>query len=167
MDTVPASTLAKRKRLRLVGFDYAESRSYFVTIVVRDRRCLFGAVEQGSVRPGAAGEMVTERWQLLGVRYPGVKVEPFVVMPNHVHGLISTAGMSSPPALGRIVGAFKSITARAYRSGTDDGLWLPMPNGLWQRGYFDHVIRNESDETHAIEYIENNPDNWSTDRYNA
>ena len=166
MDEVPGPELPQRKRLRLAGFNYAEARSYFVTIVVRDRRHLFGDVAEGRMRPSCAGRMIAAHWRSLRSRYPGLDVEPFVVMPNHLHGLVSTVRMSSPPALGGIVGAFKSITARAYRSGADDGRWLPMPNGLWQRGYFDHVIRNETDEGHAMEYIANNPANWRTDRYN-
>ena len=166
MDRVPGPEWPQRKRLRLGGFNYAEPRSYFVTIVARDRRCLFGEVAQGRMHPSHAGDMVATHWRSLMVRYPGLEVEPFVVMPNHLHGLISTASVSSPPALGSIVGAFKSITARAYRSGADADQWPPMPNGLWQRRYFDHIIRDEADEGHAIEYITNNPANWPTDRYN-
>ena len=166
MDSASPPEWPQRKRLRLAGFDYAEARSYFVTIVVVDRRCLFGEVTQGRMSPSHAGEMVVSHWQALAVRFSGLEVEPFVVMPNHLHGLVSTVGMSSPPVLGSIVGAFKSITARAYRAGADEGRWPPMPNGLWQRGYFDHIIRDETDAAHAMEYIANNPANWRTDRYN-
>ena len=151
MDGASALEWPQRKRLRLAGFDYAEARSYFVTIVVVGRRCLFGEVAQGRMYPSHAGEMIASHWQSLAVRFAGLEVERFVVMPNHLHGLVSTVGISSPPVLGSIVGAFKSITARAYRVGADGGRWPPMPNGLWQRGYFDHIIRDETDAGHAME----------------
>ena len=96
-------------------------------------------------------------------RYVGIGLEPFVVMPNHVHGLVSTWQMAAPPPLGRVIGAFKSITAREYRTGAEVGRWPSMPGGLWQRGYFDHVVRDEADEVRVIEYINANPANWVTD----
>ena len=152
-----------RKLLRLASFDYAEPRSYFVTIVVRDRRCLLGEVVQDDVRPSAAGEMVVRQWRSLADRYAGIEVEPFVVMPNHLHGLISTSRMSGPPVLGGIVGAFKSITGREYRAGADCGRWPAMWGNLWQRGYFDHIVRDEADEARIAEYIQANPSNWAVD----
>ena len=152
-----------RRLLRLAGFDYAEPRSYFVTIVVRDRWCVLGEVVEDDVRPSAAGEMVVRQWWYLADRYAGIEVEPFVVMPNHLHGLVATCRMSSPPALGRIVGAFKSITARVYRAGADCGRWPAMPVGLWQRGYFDRIVRDEADEARVVEYIDANPINWASD----
>ena len=152
----------RRKPLRLANFDYAAPRSYFVTIVARDRRCVFGRVEHDHVLPSPAGGMLAREWRGLAGRF-GVDVEPFVVMPNHLHGVVSTCEMASPPALGQIIGAFKSITAREYRASVNACRWPAMPNGLWQRGYFDHVVRDEADEARIIDYINANPVNWVTD----
>ncbi|MCY3620165.1 MAG: transposase [Gammaproteobacteria bacterium] len=154
--------LPQRKSLRLADFDYAEPRSYFITVVVRDRRCVFGRVVNENVLPNPAGKMLAREWRGLAGRF-GVENEPFVVMPNHLHGLVSIRETVDPPALGRIIGAFKSITAREYRTGASAGRWPTMPNGLWQRGYFDHVVRDEADEARIIDYINANPANWVTD----
>ncbi|MYF29518.1 MAG: transposase [Gammaproteobacteria bacterium] len=160
--TYTPSRLPQRKSLRLAEFDYTEPQSYFVTIVARDRRCVFGRVEHGQVVLSPAGKTLAREWRALSHRF-GVEIEPFVVMPNHVHGLVSTWEAVDPPALGRIIGAFKSITAREYRTGASAGRWLAMPGGLWQRGYFDHVVRDETDAARIIDYINANPANWVTD----
>ena len=160
--TATSPRLPKRKSLRLVDFDYTEPRCYFVTIVARDRRCTFGRVEHERVLPSPAGEMLAREWRSLAGRF-GVEIGSFVVMPNHLRGLVSTCETVDPPALGRIIGAFKSITAREYRAGSNAGRWPSMPNGLWQRGYFDHVVRDEADEARIIDYINANPANWVTD----
>jgi len=137
-----------------------------VTIVVRDRLCTFGDVRKDTVLLNDAGEMVQRQWRELGVRFEGVDVETFVVMPNHLHGLVSMCFIPNPPTLGRLVGAFKSMTTRDYAAGADRGWWRPMRHGLWQRGYYDHVVRDEADEARVVEYIHANPINWSTDREN-
>ena len=160
MDT--SSRLPHRKALRLANFDYAEPQSYFVTIVARDRRCVFGRAEHDDIVPSPAGEMLVHEWRHLAARF-GVEIKPFVVMPNHLHGLVSTCEMVDPPALGHVIGAFKSITAREYRAGAHACGWPNMPYGLWQRGYFDHVVRDEADEARIIDYINANPANWVTD----
>ena len=164
-ETFTSSRRPQRKPLRLANFDYAEPQSYFVTIVARERRCVFGRVEHEHVLPSPAGKMVAREWRALGDRF-GIEIRPFVVMPNHLHGLVSTCATVDPPALGRIVGAFKSITAREYRIGVGAWRWPAMPNGLWQRGYFDHVVRDETDEARISDYINANPVNWVTDPNN-
>ena len=156
----------RRKTLRLSNFDYAEPRSYLVTVVVQDRLCVLGRVDQHDVRLSAAGVMVVRQWWQLGVRFQGIDVETFVVMPNHVHGLVSTHAMPNPPKLGRIIGAFKSITAREYKAGADGGCWRAMLRGLWRRGYHDHVVRDEADEARIVEYIHANPIYWAMDPNN-
>ena len=87
-------------------------------------------------------------------------------MPNHVHALVSTGTMPEPPALGRIIGAFKSITTRDYTAGAKSGCWQTTKLGLWQRGYYDHVVRDEADEARIVEYIHANPIRWATDPEN-
>jgi len=149
--------------LRLSNFDYADPRTYFVTIVVHDRRCILGDVAGGEVQLNPAGEMIAAEWRALSARWPHLEIDPFVTMPNHVHGVLGTHHMRSPPALGAIVGAFKSITARAYRRGAKRGLWPNLPSGLWQRGFYDHVIRDPDDEARIIQYITDNPTRWEED----
>ena len=82
-----------RRSIRLKGYGYAQAGAYFVTIVTQDRACLFGEVMDGVVAPSEAGLMVQTVWNELSVFYPGVDVDAFVVMPNHVHGIVVLDGM--------------------------------------------------------------------------
>ena len=90
------SSLPHRKALRLANFDYAEPQSYFVTIVACNRRCVFGRVEHQAVLPSPAGKMLALEWRCLADRF-GVEIKSFIVMPNHLHGLVSTCEMVDPP----------------------------------------------------------------------
>ena len=107
--------------------------------------------------------MVACHWRELAARWSDIEVAPFVVMPNHLHAIAGTHNMADPPELGRIVGAFKSTSARAYRHGADHGHWPNLSQGLWQRRFFDHVIRDETDAERIARYIADNPIKWATD----
>ena len=157
---------AKRRPTRLSKFDYATPRTYFVTVVVQDRRCVLGDVLGSDLQLSHAGEMVAQQWRRLPARWPQLEVAPFITIPNHLHGILGTYNLTSPPPLGTIVGAFKSITARAYRRGAARGLWPNLTAGLWQRGFHDHIIRDVDDEERIAEYIANNPITWHEDPEN-
>jgi putative transposase len=77
-----------RKSMRLKGYDYAEAGGYFVTVVAHRRACMFGEIACGEVRLGALGRIVTECWQAIPDHFPRTEVDAFVVMPNHIHGII-------------------------------------------------------------------------------
>jgi hypothetical protein len=77
-----------RRSIRLKGYDYATPGACFVTICIRNRECLFGAVTDGMMRLNEAGHMVRVIWDEIPIRYPGIETDAFVVMPNHVHGII-------------------------------------------------------------------------------
>ena len=181
----------RRQSTRLKGFDYAQVGAYFVTIVTQDRLCLFGYVAEDKMFLNQAGELIEAIWGELPSRYPEIHLDSFVVMPNHVHGIIVIgrpvgvplvgtqndtdsrtldadlrATTRVAPTLGDIVGAFKSITTVGYARRVRSGEWDRFHRRLWQRNYYEHVIRDSDELNRAREYITNNPLKWELDREN-
>src|SRR3990170_4846715 len=178
-----------RRSIRLPAYDYAEAGAYFVTICTQNRECVFGEVVQGRMISNGPGQMVESVWHQLPQHYPGVEVDAFVVMPNHVHGIIILAGAgprACPDDPGRpqgegqpqgvaptkslslphVVHRFKSLTTARYRIGVLQNGWRPFPGRLWQRNYHEHIIRNEEELNHIRQYIIDNPSHWERDEEN-
>ena len=158
---------AKRKPLRLKGFDYSSVGMYFVTICTRERECLFGEIIEASMQLNGFGRVVEACWKDLPTHFGRIAIDAAVVMPNHVHGIVCVeeqepGAMNRAPTLGEIVRNFKARCARAWRREQEDC----RLSSLWQRGYYEHVIRNEADLTRVREYIANNPLRWALDREN-
>lgn len=179
-----------RRSLRLKGYDYAQAGAYFVTLCTQDRACLLGSMVDEEVRLSDAGSMVQAVWDELPDHYAGIETDAFVVMPNHIHGIITINGRGEPRvrpddchqpdsgdhkdrpygtmagSLGRIIQAFKSTTTHGYVIGVRQRGWEPFHGRLWQRNYHDHVIRNERELDKIREYIATNPLKWALDREN-
>ena len=143
-----------------------------MTVVVRDRSCRFRIVADGTIQLNDTGRFVRDSWEWLAERHPYVTLDEYIVMPNHLHGIIlisdqcrggsRTAQMPLPPKpLGRLIGAFKTVSTKRIRI-EDKSLRTP----IWQRNYYEHVIRNEKEMAAIREYIVNNPINWELDKYN-
>ncbi len=171
--------LPRRRILRLRDYDYTQSGAYFVTIVAQDRACLFGEVVHQRVYLNEAGKMIEKHWLALPQRFSHIETDSFIVMPNHFHSILvvapdQRAGTSPAPtakhmgavALGHVVGAFKSITTWDYARGVHEQGWPRFRQRLWQRNYYEHVIRDEGDLLRARQYIDANPANWSLDEEN-
>ena len=171
-----------RRPIRLRGYDYALPGAYFVTICVQDRECLLGEIAAGQMVPSEAGSMVQSVWGEITNHYPGVGTDAFVLMPNYVHAIIvlsdsqmGAQGGASPMPDGRagrpaatlsladVVHRFKSLTTALYRRDVAQKGWTPFPKRLWQRNYYEHVIRNQGELEHVREYIANNPTKWDDD----
>ncbi len=183
----------RRRSLRLRGFDYSKEDAYFVTICTRNRECLFGEVVAGRMRLSEAGQAIQAVWARLSERFPTIESDAFIVMPNHIHGILvlvgagpvlslveacaelSRSGLAlpvkgaassaptafTPVTLGNLLRAFKSISAiGANRFLSRSG------KPLWQRNYYEHVIRNEESLNRIREYIATNPLRWELDREN-
>ena len=158
-----------RKNLRLKDFDYANAGAYFVTICTHHRQVIFGQIKSGVVELNPYGQHAERAWREIPAHFPDVQLDEFVVMPNHVHGVVfidsERARHASPlrrqaPSLGTVVGAFKSAAARLVNQ---ERATPGMP--LWQRNYYEHVIRNEVSLSEIREYIANNPLKWALDKY--
>ena len=164
-------TIARRRRMRLEGYDYRQAGAYFVTVCTQGRACVFGSVADGAMILNDAGALVQEEWCSLPARFPHVCLDTYVVMPNHIHGIIvvdmgGRAPASGVPPLGEIVGAFKSVTTLKYVRGVKCAGWRPFDGRLWQRGYYEHIIRAEESLGKIREYISNNPQQWLLDSEN-
>jgi REP element-mobilizing transposase RayT len=135
-----------RKRTRLAGFDYASQGAYFVTVCARRRGTVFGDVHDGAVCLNARGLVVAEALDAIPDRHE-VRLDASLVMPDHVHAIVVLR--RGRETLSAVVGSFKArVTRRLRRS-------------VWQRGFYDHVIRDEADLERVREYIETNPARWS------
>jgi putative transposase len=223
----------QRRSIRLKGYDYSLASAYFITICTQDREPVFGKIDKGEVKLNEFGQIAHEQWRQIPNRFDNVELEPFVVMPNHVHGIIvinekepvgagftSALGDETPnmgagarftaalddetintgvgarfaPALddetvntgvgasptptngqtgqpqglplrvtvGSVVGTYKSLVAneclKLYKTKNE------FMGKLWQRNYWEHIIRDEQDLNNAHEYILNNPAQWETDQ---
>jgi REP element-mobilizing transposase RayT len=151
--------LPNRKQLRLASFDYAAPGAYFVTICTDDRRCVLGTVDGEGVLLSPMGEIVRELWRMVPATSPGVAQDEFVVMPNHLHGIVILA--EGAPSLPQVIGRFKSLSTRRIRA-------LPgeAQTRLWQRSCHEHVIRDDHSLSRIREYVANNPLKWHLDREN-
>lgn len=145
-----------RRSIRIPGHDYSTAGSYFITICVNYRQPLFGEVRQKTMVPNAAGKMVQRIWEELPLHYPGVGIDTFVVMPDHVHGIVvlqKDGGLK----LGEVVHRFKSFTTAKYRHGVRAENWQAFEQRLWLRNYYEHLIQDERALQNIRRYILNNP----------
>ena len=174
MPNIPA--VHHRRSIRLKGYDYAQTGAYFVTLVTPGRECFFGDVVNDEMQLNDAGQIIAAAWEWLADQYPHVELDEWVVMPNHLHGIIiivdddgrggsrSAQGDSriaptpKRKPLGRLIGAFKTVSSKRINE-LRDTPGLPV----WQRNYFEHIIRNERELDRVREYIANNPLKWALD----
>ena len=163
-----------RRSIRLKNYDYSQAGAYFVTTVTRTRACVFGEVVNGEMQLNDFGRIVQTVWNELPNHYSGMECDAFVVIPNHVHGIVVLndlpvgAGFKPAPTrtginhrLAEIVRAFKTFSSRRVND-------LRKTQGLplWQRNYFEHVIHNEESLNRIRQYILDNPARWDFDREN-
>jgi len=174
--------LPVRRSVRLRGFDYRSVGAYFITICTYRRACIFAEIVNDATVLSVAGEVVESGWRAIPRFSPDVGLDLFVVMPNHVHGILvlgegfrekhSPEANASPlhrfrpkgtqgGSISAIVQTFKATTTRRVRS-------LPGLMGLrlWQRGFYDHVIRDDEELNRLRYYIEENPLRWGLDEEN-
>lgn len=167
----------RRRSIRLKGFDYSQTGAYFVTVCTKNRECIFGHVIDGVMQLNGYGHAVKECWEQIPKHCTNATLDFFIIMPNHLHGIIGIVGNGRgmachaptnrhfgkpvPKSLSTIIGSFKSaVTKRINQFQNASSL------SIWQRNYHEHIIRNQ-DELHRIrEYIVNNPFQWQFDREN-
>lgn len=183
-----------RRSIRLKGYDYSQEGLYFITICCQNRICRFGEIENKKMILNELGNIAYNEWVKLFERFPNFELDVFQIMPNHMHGIIllknsvvaaeftSAAEEGQPqgivpeegqpqgiaptedaPTIGNIVGAYKSLVANGcleiYKSKNE------MMGKLWQRNYYEHIIRNEQSYQNISNYIINNPAKWAEDKF--
>ena len=144
---------------------------YFVTMCVQGMEHRFGRVENSKVVLNPAGGLVYRTWIENAKRYPDATLDWFIVMPNHLHAIViigaDPAERGHPSDLSAIVGSFKSISTVEYGRGVRSGAFSPYDGSLWQRGYYDRVLRDDHDLDRARQYIEANPGRWTERQENS
>jgi len=166
----------RRHTIRLKGYDYSQAGAYFVTTCTHNQECILGRVVDSEMRLSTFGEVVAACWDDLPHHYPHVELDAFAIMPNHIHGIIMLvdpaivvgAGLKPAPTMinkrhgvTEVIRAFKTFSSRRIN------LLRGTPGTrVWQRNYYEHVIRNENDLDEIREYIMNNPLKWELDKEN-
>jgi len=177
-----------RRSIRLKGYDYTQAGAYFVTLVSRHRECIFGEVEEDQVHLNPIGIIIEASWKNLEHNFP-IILDKWVIMPNHFHGIIfldpnrtgealanrrmnrseSKMANASPQrpigtqsgSLGAIIQNFKSISTRKLNKARSTP-GIP----IWQRNYYEHIIRDEDELNRVRQYILDNPLKWALDQEN-
>jgi len=169
-----------RRSIRLQRYDYSLPGAYFITICIHKQKMLLKIKD--------VQMMIRSVWSSLPDRFLSLKLDEFVIMPNHIHAilcinivgadlvsarnkadLVSARNKTTPisaPTISRIVQAFKSITTYKYILGVKENNWPLFDKRLWQRNYYDHIIRSEKSLNYIREYIVNNPIRWEFDKEN-
>jgi len=190
------SDIHHRRSIRLKGYDYSQAGAYFVTICAQSRECLFGDVIESEMRVNNAGRMIRKWWNESAMKFNNIELDESVIMPNHFHGIINIVGavlcgrpemneqtkigqpnntrqphnIGQPrrvaPTVGNIVEWFKTMTTNEYIRNVRHDNWPPFSGKLWQRNYYEHIIRNEDELNRTKEYIVNNPARWAEDEEN-
>ena len=173
--TQDVGLITRRKSIRLKHYDYAEPGMYFVTICTQNKKCLFGNIVDGAMRLNDCGEIVRQTWNDLPNHYRNVGLDMCMIMPNHFHGIIMlTDGVGPDPntnvgaapttkhGLSEIVRGFKTFSSRRINV-----LRCTPDASVWQRNFYECVIRNERELFEIQEYIQNNPLKWDLDPENV
>jgi len=141
---------------RKQGFDYASTGCYFFTIITKNRQHFFGLIQGDEMILSVSGKVVWECWWDVPMHYPDIKTGAFIVMPDHVHGiLIINQGnmLNHIPTLGNVIGSFKSAVTKKIRENENpDFGWIPR--------FHDYIIRNEPERIIIERYIHDNPRRW-------
>lgn len=159
--------LQKRKHPRLKEYDYGQGGGYFLTVCTYQRRCVLSKIVGRGLAPAEplllpAGQIVAEEMGLLPERFPTLELLQTVIMPNHIHILLrmSAAGASPRPTVTDVMRVLKSLTTRRWNERNET-----RGCALWQRSYYDHILRDENDFLNHWTYIAQNPVRWAEDDY--
>jgi len=177
-----------RRSIRLKDYDYSQKGLYFVTICTQNKKCLFGKIIDNKMILNIAGEMVNKIWLEIPKIFPNTKLHEYIIMPNHFHTIIEIVGADSISAhnvkgaeidsaptvlvgvggdvsLPKIIQTFKRYTTIEYIKMVNQNILPPFEKRIWQRNYYEHIIRSEKSFEKISEYIINNPLKWELDKY--
>ncbi|MEX0662891.1 MAG: transposase [Balneolaceae bacterium] len=191
----PRKKQNNRRSIRLQGYNYSSPGEYFITICTHNRKCLFGDVVDGEMRLNECGVVAEDFWRQIPKRYENAILDEFVVMPNHIHGIIGIEFKSDSHPVGSIpVGAIHELPLRDddnidlknhqmerrkmllpkiigwYKMNVSKQVNILLENTghrFWQRNYYEHIIRNDKSLHHIRNYIINNPLKWQADSFHT
>ncbi|GGH18852.1 transposase [Pedobacter zeae] len=168
-----------RRSIRLKGYDYSKAGAYFITICCEDRLHRFGKIVDDKMILNESGKIAYNEWISLSDRFSNFELDVFQIMPNHMHGIIILSDVGATlavakeednratarvaPTIANIIGAYKSIVSNAclqlFKSHNK------IMGKLWQRNYYEHIIRNQRAYQNISNYIINNPSKWDKDKF--
>lgn len=183
-----------RKSIRLKNYDYSKEGLYFITICTQNREYLFGEIVNGKMILNNAGLMIEKIYKELPVYFENIKIEEYVIMPNHFHCIIEIIDLvgaesisaqkeniesisqmnvsikrvdmeSTPTTIPKIIQTFKRYTTIEYIKMVKNNQLPNFDKRIWQRNYYENIIGNEKVYFKVMEYIETNPAKWDEDRY--
>lgn len=175
-----------RRSIRLPGYDYSQAGAYFVTLVAFQRACLFGEIKNGVMQLSPMGQIADEHWRAIPDHFPHVTLGAYVVMPNHVHGIIIIHDGRDTPwrvptgdvstgrvptnnreQFGKPVSGSLATIIRQYKSSVTQRIRKELDHPwVWQKNYYEHILRNDEDHERIHRYIEANIANWVMDDEN-
>ncbi len=154
--------IQSRKQNRLGYYDYGKVGSYFVTVCTHKRQPFF-QMENPAVGNGlcAVPNQIVHRWIAeTQSKYKNIIIDKYIIMPDHLHFIVTITERHTDSSLSDAMQFFKTMTTNEYIRGVKQGLLPPFKGKIWQKSYYDHIIRNQQDYNEAWEYIENNPVKW-------
>ena len=153
--------LPQRKQIRLQNYDYTRPAYYYITIVVNGKLNLFGKIDNGTMHLSLAGETIKNSIEEIPSRFEKTEITEYIVMPNHIHLVFYNGGEHYVPD---IVRWFKSVTTNRYIHGVNEMGWYRFDKTLWQRNYYEHIIRNQQSYSNILNYIRTNPERWRAEK---
>jgi len=166
-----------RKRIRLKDYDYTKPGYYFVTINTNKNIQNVSKIINGKIELNESGKIIDKVWNNLPKHYPNCKLDEYIIMPNHVHGIIKlincSEGFRTIPGknvktnkinhgLPEIIRGFKTFSSKTINKKNE-----PEQKFRWQKSYYDRIIRNKSELDNVRRYISSNPVNWENDQNNS
>ena len=181
-----------RRSIRLKGYDYSHAGLYFVTICCQNKANFFGEIDNDLMALNDAGKMIEKWYYELGNKFPDKKCHEMIIMPNHFHCIIENmpvmvaletgAHVGVPlrgypftqnsnkkfnASIGDAINWFKTMTTNEYIRGVKILNWKSFDKRIWQRNYWEHIIRNENEFIKISDYVRNNPIMWHEDTLNG
>ena len=153
-----------RKSIRLKNYDYASDGAYFVTICAQNKEYMFGNVVDEKMILNPAEEMIKKWLFELKNKFKNIELDEYIIMPNHIHLIIFI--MNSAHGVPQIIQWFKTMTTNEYIRNVKQSNWKPFDKKLWQRNYYDRIIRNEKELDKIRKYVFENPLKWKLDKNN-
>lgn len=154
--------LPQRQSPRLPGYDYSKAGGYFITICTYEKQHHFGHINNGDMTLSDIGQIAYDRWTMITEFFPSVTLSDYVVMPNHMHGILFLSDThEKQPTMSSIIANYKASVTRIARREYD------FTSTMWQPRYHDHIIRNEPDLNRIREYVQTNPTRWEVDTFYA
>ncbi|MEH2416685.1 transposase [Nostoc sp.] len=163
-----------RRSIRLKDYDYTQEGAYFITICTKHRQCIFGDIKQGQMKLNFIGTIACEYWKEISQHFPHIQLDVFVIMPNHIHGILwishTIMRENEPRKYGKMVAGSIPCVIRSYKSAVTKKInEICNQKGIssvWQINFYEHINRNEQSLEEIRKYIINNPLQWENDHEN-